>query len=230
MMAIAVMTRATAGFGILFFAGDIILVSKAAWREKKRSLAELFTPFVAAIILLSLYNYARFGSFFEQGYAYQILTLPALQKARDYALFGLIHLPGNLYYLFLATPMPVFKDSVSHVLASPYIEASPWGMSIFITSPYLFCLFFLSHRDKVSRLLIATSVIIAIPILLYYGIGVTQLGYRYALDFLPFVYFLLMKNYSAQRGALTRGFKLLIGFSVLFDLYLLLTLFRALSH
>ncbi len=63
----------------------------------------------------------------------------------------------------------------------------------------------------------------ALPIFLYYGIGVWQFGYRYALDFMPLVFFLLMGAYHAQRGALSRGMKLAICCSVLADAYLILT-------
>ena len=67
------------------------------------------------------------------------------EKAREYGLFNLKHIPGNLYHFFLATPLPVFADSLSHVLKFPYLKADPWGMGIFITSPIFIYLFPLSY-------------------------------------------------------------------------------------
>src|SRR3989304_853027 len=66
------------------------------------------SPFIA-LVLLFIYNYTRFGNIFEQGYSYQILRGGVL-KAREYGLFSLIHVPGNLYYFLLATPAPVLLD------------------------------------------------------------------------------------------------------------------------
>jgi hypothetical protein len=223
-MAIAVATRTTAGLGILFFIGDITLVCERSFREKLKSLVKLLIPFGVSVILLGVYNYLRFGDPFQAGYSLQILTNPALSQARDYGLFNLIHIPGNLYYFFLAAPLPVLKDSISQVLTFPFIKANPWGMGIIFVSPYLLYLFLLSYKDRISRLLIATSIIIAIPIFTYYGIGIVQLGYRYALDFMPFVYFLFMRNYSAQYGPLSGRLKWLIALSALLDLYLVFTL------
>jgi len=109
---------------------------------------------------------------------------------------------------------------VSIVLAFPYVVANPWGMSVWITSPLFLFLLGLRHRDDTSLLLLLTSFVIAVPILLYYGIGFRQFGYRYSLDFLPFLYYLLLRNYRQQRGDLTTGFKALILLSAMWNLYL----------
>jgi hypothetical protein len=224
LMAIVLASRTTAALGIVFFLGDILFLSKITWRKKIKSAVELLAPFVVALLLLAVYNYARFGNVFETGYAFQISANQSLTAARAYGLFSIVHVPGNLYYFLFSAPLPVFRDAVSHVLAFPFLKANPWGMSILVTSPYLLALFFLSHREKISRLLIATAIIVIIPSLLFFGLGYRELGYRFALDFMPFVYFLFMRNYAAQFGALSIRLKWLIALSALFDLYLLFTL------
>lgn len=224
LMAIALTARTAAGLGILFFLGDIFVVSKNAWRAKIKSAAILLAPFVATGILLALYNYVRFGSALESGYGIQILSIAAYAKARAYGVFSLTHIPGNLYYFLLAGPAPIFKDSISHVLTFPYLKADPWGMGLIFVSPYLAYLFFLDYKDKISWLLIAASIIIAIPIFTFWGVGFTQLGYRHALDFMPFVYFLFIRNYAAQYGALSTRLKWLIALSAILDLYFFFTL------
>lgn len=224
LMAIALASRTAAGLGIVFFLGDLVIVTKEPFIKKVKDAVALLTPFIAAALLLGLYNDVRFGSFFETGYSLQILMAAAYVTARSYGVFSMVHIPGNLYYFLFNAPIPILKDGVSRVLAFPYIKADPWGMGIVFVSPYLLYLFLLSYKDTISRLLIATSVIIVIPIFLYYGIGFTQLGYRYALDFMPFIYFLFMRNYAAQFGPLSTRLKWLIALSVLFDLYLFFTL------
>lgn len=167
----------------------------------------------------------RFGSFTEQGYTNQIVSNKYLEKAREYGLMSLIHVPGNLYYFLLSGPIPVFKDNISHVLQFPFVKANPWGMSIFLTSPIFIYLFSLSYKDRLSKILIITIAAIALPIFLYYGIGWRQFGYRYALDFLPFLFFLLIKNYKERFKELSLGFKTVIIISSLTNLYLLITAF-----
>lgn len=223
-MAFALGSRTAAGLGTIFFLGDILLSNKVEVKVKITNLAKLLLPVAIAALLIAGYNYVRFGNLFETGYSIQILTNQALVKARDYGVFSLVHIPGNLYYFIFNAPIPVLKDGISHVLAFPFIKSDSWGLGIFFISPYLLYLFRLSYKDKVSRLLIATSIIIAIPIFTYYGIGFIQLGFRYSLDFMPFIYFLFMRNYSSQFGAVSLRLKWLIAISAIFDLYLLLTL------
>jgi hypothetical protein len=197
----------------------------------QESLRRRFIKALMLLFLLSLgigaqgfYNYVRFGSFLEQGYSMQII--PPLQSSmRNYGLFSLVHLPGNLYYFLLSTPLPVFRDNISHVLKFPYIQANPWGMSIFVTSPYFVYLFFLKYKDKLSKILIATSILIAIPLFLYYGVGYRQFGYRYSLDFLPLLFVLFIKNLRKKHKRIPLAMKYVIVVSSIVNLYLIATLY-----
>jgi hypothetical protein len=78
----------------------------------------------------------------------------------------------------------------SPTLISPYVSSNPWGMSIFLSTPALLYIF---TADLRRRLVVACWVAIGftlIPILTYYGIGYAQYGYRYSLDFFPFLFIL----------------------------------------
>lgn len=215
------LTRATASLGIIFFVLEC-LINKKNLASKVRNFVKLMVPFFAAGLILAVYNYARFGNILEQGYSYQ-LAQGGVSKAREYGLFALIHIPGNLYYFLIAPPLPVLKDGISRVLTFPFVKSDIWGMSIFFTSPYFVYLAFLKYKDKVSKFLWITVLIIALPILMYYGIGMSLFGYRYSLDFLPYLFLLLFKNYREQKGNLSPGFKLVIILSMVFNLYLLAT-------
>lgn len=219
------LTRLPASLIIAFFVFDILFLSKQSSLKKIKALASLLTPFFVCIILMLIYNFVRFGNVLEQGYQHQIVGTDSLAKAREYGVLSIKHLPGNLYYFLLSTPLPVFKDNVSHVLEFPFIKATPWGMSIFVTSPYLFYLFFLNYKDKFSKIILLTVFIIALPIFLYYGIGFAQYGYRYSLDFLPLLYLLLIRNYIKKYRFLTTKFKILIIISAIANLFFFVTLF-----
>ncbi len=217
-------TRGSAGLLVIFFILDILIDQLQNNKQKIKNLITLLSPMLLMIILLGIYNFARFGSILETGYSYQIL-FPMTERARDYGLFSLIHLPGNLYYFLLHSPLPVFKDTISHVLTYPYIKADPWGIGIFFTSPFLLYLFFFKYKNKLAKILLITSLAIAISILLYYGIGYIQFGYRYALDFLPLLFFLFMILYREKKSELSTGLKVLMLISALINWHLFINLF-----
>jgi hypothetical protein len=183
---------------------------------------KLSVPYVFGVIIFLIYNFLRFGNILEQGYSYQTV-LGGVLKAREYGLFSLSHLPGNLYYFLIAPPMPVLKDGLSRVLKFPFLTYDPWGMGILYTSPYFIYLFFLKYKDRLSKLLWITVAVIALPIFLYYGVGVNQFGYRYSLDFLPYLFLLLIEVYKNEKGDLSTGFKAVIIVSSLTNIYLLAT-------
>ncbi|NTU66312.1 MAG: hypothetical protein HGB08_00085 [Candidatus Moranbacteria bacterium] len=222
-MGLVAATRATAGLGIILFALEIIL-SKKHLKIKAKDMLRLSIPFGLAIAGLLLYDYFRFGNIFEQGYAYQLLN-GELEKARSYGMFSFSHFLSNIYYSFLSMPSPVFKDSTS-VLIYPFIQANPWGMSIFLTSPYLLTVFFLKNNDKLSKILLIAIFFIAFPIMMYYGIGWYQFGYRYALDFMPFLFLLFMLNYHKENKVLSWKIKVVILLSSFLNLHLFFTIFH----
>ncbi len=221
-MALATATRVTVAPGLLFFVFMAWLSTNRSF-ERAQKLFSLFLPLFATAILLALYNVARFHSLSETGYDLQDLG-PGLLMARSYGLFSLVHLPGNLYYFLLAVPWPAFRDHVSHVLAFPFLIPDPWGMSIFITSPYLLLLFFGSSRTNEQRGLWVAIIITAIPILLYYGIGFTQFGYRYALDFFPFLFFLFLIHLEQAGRVVSTKLKTLFVLSYLFNAVMVIEL------
>lgn len=222
LLGLVFLTRVTASLGIIFFILEIIW-NKGQTKIKIVNLIKLLSPFLIFLLIQLVYNYFRFGAFLEQGYTWQILKNLELQKARDYGLFSLIHLPGNIYYSLINLPTPIFKDGLTHVLSFPYLKADPWGMSIFVTSPWLLYLFGLKYNDKLSKILIITIISIVLPIFLYYGIGFKQFGYRYALDFMPWLFFLFIKNYHNQNTYLSNKIKLLILGSTILNFYLVLS-------
>lgn len=218
---LALITRFPAGLNIIFFASEILLSNRPTW-DKAKNVSILFAPFIIGVAVLGVYNYSRFGSWAEQGYSYQVLN-QALTQARLYGVLSFVHVPGNLYYFLLSTPLPVTADTLFPVLKFPFVRANPWGMSILITSPYFVYLIFLNYKDLISKLLIANVCIVTATVSLFFGIGYIQFGYRFALDFLPFLFFLLIRNYREQYQKLTPAFKILIIATSLANLYLLIT-------
>ncbi len=219
-MAAVSATRISAGFCSLFFLCDILFLSHDVLRTKVKRLILFLCPLAAAGLLLGWYNFARFGSPFEFGYSLQALYYPELIRLREQGLMSIMHVLPNLYYLLLALPVIVTSGAT---LTFPFFKPDPWGMSIFITSPYFFQLFFFRYRSALSRYLFLTILVVLTPLLLYYGIGFRQFGYRYALDFLPLLFYLLLVEYKMKRQNISRTMEWVVGISIIIDVYLVLT-------
>jgi len=201
-------TRTTAVLGIIYFLMEI-LFSKEKRVIKLQNIGKILIPVIVAGVFLSFYNFQRFSSLFESGYSYQQID-PVLEKARSFGLLSFTHIPS---------PVQVFLDSTTKVLRFPFITYDEWGLGIFYTSPFLLTLFTYNFKKVGSKLLLLTAFIILVPILMYYGIGVRQFGYRYVLDLLPYVFLLMMKE--RQKPVLSSGFRLVVLASIMFNVYLL---------
>lgn len=183
-LALAITTRFTLIFSLPFF-----IYFCFQQKQKISKLLKFLLPIITIIIVLGSYNYARFGSPLEHGYNYQLIPHEPLAR-RNIGLFSLKHIPGNVYYMLFNGPDPVFKNS-SHILKFPYITFDSYGLSIFFLSPILFLLFRNSLKSKLTKTAFITTLIMLIPLLTYYGIGQVQVGFRYALDFYPFIFLML---------------------------------------
>ncbi|MCC6848504.1 MAG: hypothetical protein IT294_08395 [Deltaproteobacteria bacterium] len=136
-------------------------------------LVKFALPIVAVLALNSAYNYARFGVFGNA--AYEVL----INKGKGDPLFpkGLMHWsywPGHVYVLFNAKPL--FYDEY------PWILSGVGGLSWWYTTPaFLYAL-----KAPWDRWTLGcwVGILLFLGILFQFGgTGMTQLGYRFALDF-----------------------------------------------
>lgn len=202
---------------------SILFFALAAADNRKnismKSICGLLIPSVIAGGLLFLYNYFRFLNPFETGYRYQLL-FPELVANRSYGLWSFRHFPTNLYYLFLSSPLGIFIENTK-VMKFPFIRANPWGTSIFLTSPLFIWIKNTDISEKTVRYALATSAVILLLLLGNFGIGAYQYGYRFALDFQPFLYIALA--YTFKKTRLNVWHKVLIVCSFAFNLFMALT-------
>lgn len=190
---IAGLTRFTLYGAAVFFALEILLT-----RIPKSKLLYLFLPIFISFILYGSYNYRRFHSVFETGYKFNVtLKNYPMSSNMKFGFLSLNHVPANLYVLLLKPPEPIFAPGGGYVLKFPYLKAEPWGMALWWTSP-LFVFLFQIKRRKYVLLGLITSAILLIPSLLYSGIGFIQYGYRYSLDFLPFLFLSLIASFDHE--------------------------------
>jgi len=200
-------SRQTAGLAVLGFAA--LLLSSNRNRSKNPSdLVQYFVGFGAVVSMVLFYNYLRFDSPFESGYSYQAVPKP------DGALFGVWNFWQNFRVFFFNIPIAVER--------MPYFAADPFGMSIYVVSPWLLLL-----RPKTwhfqDTLLAANIAIIAGGFLLWWSTGSNQLGYRFSLDFMPFLYWLMLRTDAVK---ITPAIKIIIAISVPLNLYFLTKVFN----
>lgn len=211
-LALAIAARMDLILALVYFIAMLLVT------EKKRfaNLISLLLPIGMSIFLLLLYNYYRFDNALDQGYMLQTLTNMELQGNRNAALWSLIHIPANFYYFFFRGPDGVFLPGTK-ILTYPFLQADHWGMSVFFTSPLFLWIVNAQFKKKEVLFAAITAIILAIAIFGYYGIGYMQYGYRYALDFYPFLYLVLL---YAVKDRVSLLLKVIILFAFFFNMYM----------
>jgi hypothetical protein len=191
-LGLAFLTRGPTIFSIPFFIW-MLMPADGSWSQPRWVLAQaakMSLGLVVPLLFYAYYNYARFGNALETGYAYAIVGSPVLASALKYGLFSPAHLPKNLYTLLLALPQ-AYPSFSAPALNFPYIYPSPWGMGLFFTTPAFVYAFAANWRERVVRAAWLAIGLVLVPLVLYYGVGWIQFGYRYALDFYPFLFILV---------------------------------------
>ncbi len=154
------------------------IVPRLRWRW----LFAMAAPLVGVLILNSVYNYVRFGVFSNAAYAV------LLSKGDPLFAQGHLHWSywsRHIHVLFKA--YPIFLDEF------PWAVPSVGGTAIWITTPA----FIYAFRAPLDRLTAACWLGIALfmsVLLLHGGTGMTQFGYRFALDFYPLLTILTMRG------------------------------------
>ena len=162
------------------------------YRQKKtldltNTLRLFLIPIIFVVLLLSFYNFKRFGSFFDTGYTRNVSVLDKSYYNYKLGWFSPLHIPANLYALFVMAPEPVKRTDVEFALRFPYLKANGYGMAIWFTSP-LFIYLIKIRKETYTLSAVAAIFILLFPSLVYFGIGSSQFGYRYSLDFLPLLF------------------------------------------
>lgn len=210
LIGLATMTRVTLMLSVVFFFFELI--------QKRFTIKQfilMLIPVIIAVSLLGAYNNRRFHSVLETGYNYNIsirdLPIGANLKYGDKSI---MHIPANLYSFLIMSPEPFKEKGDGFILKFPYMKLSPWGAAIWFTSP-LFLLLLCRFRKGIYTISAGLAAIaLSLPVFTWYSIGYAQVGYRYALDFLPFLFLLLIPTLSPK---LTKTAIFLIILGVIFN-------------
>lgn len=175
--------------------GSLLAVRAPAWliRPALDQMLDLAAPLAIGLALPVIaylgYDYLRFGSPFETGYA----LIPGLLQEGQYhdGFFSIVNIPRKLYALLLTSPVEVGDF--------PWIQPRRLGgLSILLTTPLFLWAVKARRPDWFGLGAWAAVGLILIPILLHADPGGLEFGFRYAQDFYPFLLLLTVRGLGGR--------------------------------
>lgn len=173
-------TRVSLLFAAVFFYLQLFFPNDGVRRARGdvvRRFVAFSAPCLVTGIALLVYNHARFDDPLEFGHRY--LAGGTIERIRDFGLFHPHFLTRNLTAAF--TLMPRFLTE------PPFIQFSKHGLSIFLTTPAIALVLWPLRHNRLMLSLAITAGAVSIPIFFYQNTGWEQFGFRFALDFLPYL-------------------------------------------
>ncbi len=178
--------------GIFFFVGLILSRQQAAGLKSKLraalpSLVKLGIGAGVFVLLDFAYNYVRFGTPLDAGYWLipNVLNEPWFSKG----LFNLAYIPDNLLPFLFGLPNVTFN---------PFSIVFPLtGVAIWFTTPAFVFAVKSKIRDAVT--ISCWVAVFAIAFVIFTkGLSGWGFGFRYAVDFYPFLFLLTLKGFGKE--------------------------------
>jgi hypothetical protein len=217
LLALGYATRTPLMFAAAFMAFQLLWPASGERFTIKQILAKgaLFSlPILAVGAALMAMNEARFDNPFEFGHIY--LAEGTRDSIRKHGLFSSWFLNRNLQAMLVNLPVLTF--------AYPWVHISRHGLSLFATTPPLALLTrYRCANVRLSWALWGTVLAVAIPAAFYQNTGWSQFGFRFSLDWTPYMMALL----AVDERAVGRGYKVLILLAILVNLFGAVTFERA---
>jgi len=162
------------------------------------------------VLLNFLYNYLRYETPFDVAYEIQSANESWFYPK---GLFHYSYILKHLWIFFLKPPV-IISDP-------PYIVPGMMGLSVLFTTPAFIYSVFAGIR-RTTLACISAIVPIALVAFLHGGVGWIQFGYRFAVDFYPFLFLLTVlgiKSTLSNEDKLRWDHKILIVFSIAVNLW-----------
>lgn len=174
-------------FFLFFLKEEFAYYKNSKLTIKIKPLALLFLGILPAFVFNAFYNYVRYGVFYDIGYS----LLPIYHE--PWYRYGLINLKYILIHLKeICTALPIIKST------PPYIIPSLNVMALWIVTPALLLIVFANFRSKLVFSSLIAVIFMSIPGLVHGQNGFTQFGFRFALDYFPFLLLLIASGLRNQ--------------------------------
>jgi 4-amino-4-deoxy-L-arabinose transferase-like glycosyltransferase len=176
---------------ILSFPFFLLLIyeQNSGWKLRLKQATYFVIGLGILVGVYELYNFGRWGVFSDLGYS----LIPGIQQDPSFTngIFNLSYIPRHIYAILFQGPILLNNF--------PYFEPNWMGLGLFFTTP-AFLYIFKGPWNKLSKYA-ALAVVCILPILITHGtVGFTQFGYRFSLDFTPFLMLLVAKGMSENLG------------------------------
>jgi len=159
-------------------------------RQPLKFLAGLALP----LIFLAFFNFVRFGNPLETGYLTHSYSSYFNDVIDKHGFFSIFHIPSHLYTMLLQPP--------EYIGYFPFFRPLPEGMSILLTTPVVLYVLRAKFSETLNLLAGVAIAVILVPTILWFSTGWVQFGYRYSLDFLPFLLILISSGMGSQLNKL----------------------------
>jgi hypothetical protein len=172
------------------FNAPLVAKAKQWLRKNWRPMTDFLVLPLTLGALTAAYNFLRFDSFLDFGYA----RIPGVLQEPWYkhGLFSLHAIPWNVHKMLFEG----FGDRSTF----PYIRIYPFGCSIFLSSPFLVLLFREGGRYK--RVCWIAIALLTFVLWCHGNPGGWQFSYRYATILLPWMFLLLSGNGPAKMSVI----------------------------
>lgn len=150
----------------------------ANWKPAARKLGLFAAGAAPLAVLAAAYNGYRFGKLGEFGHAFLYNNRVNVDIDR-YGLFNFVYLQRNLEAAFLKLPQVSLKPL--------QLGYDPYGLTLLLTLPLLVFLVIPKTRPRLHWPLWLTVAVCALPGLFYQNTGYMQFGFRFSLDYTPYL-------------------------------------------
>lgn len=164
---------------------------QSLWEQRRAAARFLISPFLLGVLTLA-YNYARFSSPFDFGYA----RIPGVLQEPWYrhGIFSVRAIPENARQMLF--------EGWRRMDRYPYLVPTGFGGSIFLSCPFLLLLFRRGARDKAAKGAAWIAIVVLTFVLWCHGNpGGWQYSYRYAMVLIPWMFLVLDENGSGKISA-----------------------------
>lgn len=193
-LALAYATRVSLIFTSIFFI-LLLLNSRLSNKIKFKNSILVIIPIILSIVIIGLYNYARFGSTFETGYSLQPLGWG--WHKQDFQLWSIKNFPTHLYTLFLKMPDAIYvPETKTKIMQFPYLRVDGSGLSIFFTSTIFVWILFSNWKELIVKFAAINCLVSIFAISGSFTTGGWHYGYRYAIDFYPMLFIILLHSFK----------------------------------
>lgn len=180
-------------FGLPFFAG---MLGFRLWKEKKAPLKVVLKSFFLLFFVLGLeiavgwglYNYVRYGNFFDAGLRQGV--------SPGQSLFGLHYIAQNFRLGVLRLP------SLTNTF--PFLSHDAAGFSLFVATPAFVSILWAFKKNVLIVMSWLSAIMILLCLMSFHWSGATQFGYRFVNDALVFLVFLAALGLSRLNAGAAR--------------------------